>query len=661
MLTEANSQGVLYTLPTGGGKTVILSPVAHNHPGPVLVIVHRQELVNQTIDKLIRQGVEPSEIGRLTSTVMDLGRKKVVVAMVQTLRNRLLKHGDQLVRDICHWPGRPLLICDEAHHAVAKTWADCIRAFRVKFPDMALLGVTATSVRSDGKGLNRVGFSRLVNGPTVQKLVEDGSLRKLVCYSLPQVSPEEQEVMVGRPIQEYLKHGNPRQGIVFAASIAHAKLLAKEYRAAGINAIHLDGTHDQQTRDAAMRRFAQGTHRLLVNYNLFSEGLDVPDVAVVIFARSMTSELIIRQAMGRAMRVGTTDTSAGVLLDCSGNLDRLDPDAYYLHSLEDKQTRARPQLDEKPPTEAELQADQETLKREVELQLRQSQYKRFQKLFLEAVDRVRANDGDPFAVVHRWLARKKIQEVPQLVWAVRQVKGNNNAVIKLARDHRLCPGEGDVERMADLLGMTLADVVAIYRLKRAQQVALPPVESEPVAPASEPVKDAVGGTGEAPAVDPDAKAKVDAYISALGDEYVVKKGIAAVEFGSHPDGLNDPGGVTLQGRMHRKAAKVLRAAGLATANVNLRVEGVKWYYTRWVTPDVVAAKAIYSSTGERMTQWLEANAEFAAANAARACHQRFLADGGQGSDSTMNSAVVTWRKKNGLPPLKKGCMKPKGD
>jgi len=225
----------------------------------------------------------------------------------------------------------------------------------------------------------------------------------------------------------------------------------------------------------------------------------------------------------------------------------------------------------------------------------------------------------------------------------------------VARIYRLADSPGALEKLADLLGMTLADVLAIYRPKRAQQLALPPVEPEPVAPAPQPVEDVVGASEEGVDVDPVAKAKVDAYVAALGDAYVPKGGIGAAEFGSHPDGLNDPGGVTYNGRVHSPAVKVLKAAGFVVADVRLLVDGRQRTFSRWFTPDVMASRAVTASTGERVTKWIEANAEFAAAATALACHRRFLADGGQGSRDTMQRAVIAWRKKTGLPPLQRGA------
>ena len=126
---------VLYQLPTGGGKTVIFCHItreAVRKGKSVLILVHRQELLRQTTAKLSQWGVP---WGTIEAGKPTLNEWPVSVAMVQTAARRELTKYD-------------LIICDEAHHAVAGSWAGIIE----KQPQAYLLGVTATPCRMDGKG-----------------------------------------------------------------------------------------------------------------------------------------------------------------------------------------------------------------------------------------------------------------------------------------------------------------------------------------------------------------------------------------------------------------------------------------------------------------------------------------------------------------------------
>ena len=136
----AGHRAVLFVLPTGGGKTVVFSHIAQQAAANghrVGVLVHRVELLDQACRALDAIGLRHGVIAANRS--MNLSAP-VQVASVQTLARRL----EWVPPDFFQ-----LLIIDEAHHSNAGTWAQLIRHFR----PARLLGVTATPLRSDGRGL----------------------------------------------------------------------------------------------------------------------------------------------------------------------------------------------------------------------------------------------------------------------------------------------------------------------------------------------------------------------------------------------------------------------------------------------------------------------------------------------------------------------------
>jgi DNA repair protein RadD len=92
---------------------------------------------------------------------MDLSHT-VQVASVQTVARRL----HLLPRDFFQ-----LLVVDEAHHTTAGTWARVIAHFHAA----KLLGVTATPIRGDGRGLGEH-YQAMVQGPTAAELTSEGYL-----------------------------------------------------------------------------------------------------------------------------------------------------------------------------------------------------------------------------------------------------------------------------------------------------------------------------------------------------------------------------------------------------------------------------------------------------------------------------------------------------
>ena len=158
---------VLFQLPTGGGKTVIFTHMVADAVARgqrVCILSHRQEITDQIAGALTALGIEH---GLIAAGHPETPSAPVQVCSVMTLVRRL----DRL-------EGVNLLIIDEAHHAVAGTWATIIN----NAPDARVIGVTATPERLDGQGLGDL-FEILLTGPDVASLVEIGWLSRSVAYA----------------------------------------------------------------------------------------------------------------------------------------------------------------------------------------------------------------------------------------------------------------------------------------------------------------------------------------------------------------------------------------------------------------------------------------------------------------------------------------------
>ncbi len=162
-IIEAHEQGMrrpLVALPTGTGKTIIFALLAQQRGGRTLVLAHRDELIQQAVDKL--HLVMPDlDIGFVKAERNDTDAE-CVVASVQTLAraNRLVQLGSDFAT----------VICDEAHHATA----DNSYASIFSHVDAPLtLGVTATPFRSDKRGLGSV-FDKVVYAKTLVEMMVNG-------------------------------------------------------------------------------------------------------------------------------------------------------------------------------------------------------------------------------------------------------------------------------------------------------------------------------------------------------------------------------------------------------------------------------------------------------------------------------------------------------
>ena len=349
-------RAVIYQLATGGGKTVVFSKVvssAVEKGKKVGVVCHRRELINQASAKLAWCGVPHG----IQAAGLDRDHDAPVqVCSIQSIINRL----DAL-------PQFDLLVLDECHHAVAATWA----AFLLSQPKAKILGVSATPVRLDGKGLgSHCGgfFDAIVCGPTVDELttlgylapvqVYDGSkidtsgLRKVAGdYAMGAEMTKRALVVTGDCVREYTRHctrvaaasdgaagesggmesvatrcgagagAAMRSAIAFCVTVEHASEVAAAFREAGYRAAMVSGATPKDERDDLLAAIGDGRLDVLTSCELISEGLDVPSVGAVILLRPTASLAMARQQVGRGMRP-KADGSPLIVLDHCGNIDR---------------------------------------------------------------------------------------------------------------------------------------------------------------------------------------------------------------------------------------------------------------------------------------------------------------------------------------------------
>jgi superfamily II DNA or RNA helicase len=318
-----SSRRVLYVAPTGSGKTVLFAHIAEGAAAKgkrVLVLLHRIELVKQTVAKLAAFGVTAGLITARRTARLDAG---VIVAAVQTLDRRQTDPGPI-----------DLVVVDEAHHAVASTWERVLG----RFEGARLLGVTATPERLDGQGLSDV-FEVLVEGPDVAWLAEHGYLARARAFGrLAAVEDlkairtrrgdydrgQLAELMLRLPVTEaavedYRTLGEDRPAFAFCVGRHHAEVVAQAFTEAGVPATSLDGSAHERDREAALEAFRTGTIRVLASCDLLTEGFDAPEAGVAILLRPTRSRALHRQIVGRVLRP-KTDGSKALLLDYSGNL-----------------------------------------------------------------------------------------------------------------------------------------------------------------------------------------------------------------------------------------------------------------------------------------------------------------------------------------------------
>ena len=328
-------QSVMVQMPTGTGKTVLLTEVVKNEKGKVKnpcvwIVVHRRELVEQIIETLETM-LNCSSSTPDTTTSLLLADSRIKVMSIQWLSR--------------HYQGMEempsLIVIDEAHHAVAKTYKEVMDAY----PEAKKLGLTATPCRLTRRGFTDL-FDVLLQSWSAKKFIADGwlslydymsiredsedwrlvnSLKKRGAdgdFSLREMSEKlNVQPSIERLCDTVRRYAANKKGITYAIDIAHAEHIAEAYRQHGINAVAISSKTSLEERQAIIERFKEtsvgdscskpcnvslkqkASIQVLVNVDLFGEGFDCPDVEFIQLARPTLSLAKYLQQVGRGMRV----------------------------------------------------------------------------------------------------------------------------------------------------------------------------------------------------------------------------------------------------------------------------------------------------------------------------------------------------------------------
>lgn len=322
------ADNVCATMATGLGKSYTVAHIVQELDAPTVVIAHRTELVSQLSLSLAAQGVRhalslPSKpIQRIVSDHIRQfnrsyydDRSTVRVVSAQSV----VDSNEPWMQSAKYW------ITDECHHLLKKNlWGRVVE----KLPNARGLGVTATPIRAEGAGLGSHAdgvFDALVEGPQLGAGIELGFLTpyRIVCSesdieidTVPvsdstgdynQVRLREavhrSKSLIGDMVQTYRKWTPGKAAIAFVVDIEEAGRVATAFKAAGIPAEAISSKTPTDLRAKIMDDFRARRLLVLVNVDLFGEGVDIPSLEVVIMARHTASLSLMLQQVGRALRL----------------------------------------------------------------------------------------------------------------------------------------------------------------------------------------------------------------------------------------------------------------------------------------------------------------------------------------------------------------------
>ena len=295
----------LVQMATGLGKTVTFANIPRR--GRMLILSHREELVKQPLKYFdCYTGVEMAKETAPSNA-------EVVSASVQSLARRLKRFGQD---------DFDIIICDEAHHAAARTYKSIFSHFHPRL----LLGFTATPNRADSARLNDV-FQDIIFQRDLRWGIQNGYLSDIYCqrvnigYDLRNVhtksgdyAPGElDEAMEGTAdaIAQAYRDLSVGATLIFAVSVHQAEEIASRIPGAAIV------TGETRNRAEIIAAFTRREIPALVNCMVFTEGTDIPLVETVIIARPTQSDSLYTQMVGRGLRLSPRKDRLH-LIDCVG-------------------------------------------------------------------------------------------------------------------------------------------------------------------------------------------------------------------------------------------------------------------------------------------------------------------------------------------------------
>lgn len=329
----------------------------------ILWIAHRQMLLDQAAESFQRFAYAEAmlHINEFTYRIVSGSSNHDRSIDISPRDNILILSKDSIGRNLSvldNWlKGENEVYCviDEAHHATAKTYRKIIKYVEMRVPNMKLLGLTATPFRTakEEQGLlskifkdgvdesgnvvkgdlgitYQIGLKELINARilstpifeckyTEEDYGADLGLDALEHIQRLDILPEElateiassaarNKLIVDTYVNKVKEYG---QTIVFAVNINHAIALNKLFSKAGVKSDYIvSDIRDaitgviisREDNEKKLQQYRDGKLQVLINVNILTEGVDLPQTKTVFLARPTVSKILMTQMVGRALR-----------------------------------------------------------------------------------------------------------------------------------------------------------------------------------------------------------------------------------------------------------------------------------------------------------------------------------------------------------------------
>lgn len=326
----------IVVLPTGTGKTFLSAFDTLKTSGRILFIVHRLDILKQSKEAF--EKVYPNEtLGLLTGEIKEnVSDSKILFASKDSLRNTEILASFK--------PNEfDYIIVDEVHHGQAPSYQMVLKYFE---PNFFMLGLTATPDRMDRKDIFELFDYQKIFEYNLFEAIENGFLVPYTYYGLQDnidyntirhngvkynVADLDSKLIIKernkKILEEYISKGEGNKAIGFCGSVNHANAMSDFFNLNGIPSVSI--TSQSVNRDILIQDFRDNLYSIAFTVDLFNEGIDFPDLRVLLFLRPTESKTVFFQQLGRGLRLCNGKDNV-VIIDFIGNYKKANNIRKYL-------------------------------------------------------------------------------------------------------------------------------------------------------------------------------------------------------------------------------------------------------------------------------------------------------------------------------------------
>lgn len=315
-------KNVIFWGQTGMGKSICFTKMIQEGLASgccMVLVVRRKSLIDQASNHMIKNGI--SHGVHMANHKRYSPKKRVQICSIDTLASRkTYPHVEKK---------NVILIIDEAHDATpsARKYASLIK----EYSHCPIVGFTATpfsntslwdaivkpieahELRDQGFLVPETTFVPNIIDTSKVRIKRNGEFDERELFEA-----SSNKKIIGDFVRDWIQKANNRKTILFAVNVEHSKMIAEVFNKAGIPAVHADGTTKLSDRNRAIRKLLNGDIKVITNVNIFSTGLDVPEIGCVQICRPTQSLIWHLQAIGRGLRTASGKTNC-IIIDNAGN------------------------------------------------------------------------------------------------------------------------------------------------------------------------------------------------------------------------------------------------------------------------------------------------------------------------------------------------------